>query len=117
LESHEGRAIDGVFGVSLFRRFVVVIDPDNKTLELYEPQGFSYHGAGVVVPLHFGSAALFKATIEVEGGRPLDCRLAVDSGTYSALRLYRQFVQKNQLLATGRPGIDSFGFGIGGEFL
>lgn len=116
LESHEGRTIEGILGVSLFQRFVVVIDYGGKTLELYEPQGFSYHGTGVVVPLRLGSAALFKATIDVEGRGPVDCTLAVDSGTYSALRLYRPFAEKHQLLADGTPLVDSFGFGLGGEF-
>jgi hypothetical protein len=114
--SREGRTIDGVLGVSLFHRFVVVIDYANKTLELYEPQGFSHETVGVVVPLDIGSAALFRAKIDLEGRRPLDCRLAVDSGTYSALRLYRPFVQKHQLLAVGSGGINSFGFGLGGDF-
>jgi hypothetical protein len=63
LESHEGRRVDGVLGVNLFRSFVVVIDYGNRTLEIYNPQSFKYHGAGVIVPLHYENAALFKATI------------------------------------------------------
>ena len=116
LESHEGRTIDGVLGVALFRRFVVVIDYAAKTLELYDPQGFSYHGAGAVVPLHIGSAAIFKATVDLDGHGPLDCKLAVDSGTYSALRLYRPLVRKHHLLPANTQVVESFGFGLGGEF-
>jgi hypothetical protein len=116
LESHEGRAIAGILGVNLFRRFIVVIDYSNRTLALYEPQGFAYSGAGEVVPLQIGRAALFSATIELEDRGLLECKLAVDSGTYSALRLYHPFVQKHRILGPATPSIDSFGFGIGGEF-
>lgn len=70
----------------------------------------------MAVPLHIGNAALFEASIDLGGRGPVNCRLAVDSGTYSALRLYHPFVQKHQLLADGTPVIDSFGFGLGGEF-
>lgn len=116
LESHEGRTIDGVLGVDLFRRFIVVIDYGAKTLALYTPQGFSYHGDGVAVPLHIGRAALFDAHLDVDGEGPVDCRLAVDSGTYSALRLYRPFVRKHHLPVANTQVVDSFGFGLGGEF-
>jgi Aspartyl protease/PDZ domain len=116
LESHEGRAIAGVLGVDLFHRFIVLIDYSDKTLALYEPQGFTYHGTGEVVPLHIKSTALLEATIEIEGRGPIECKLAVDSGTYSALRLYRPFVQKHHIVGPETPSIDSFGFGIGGEF-
>ena len=59
-------------------------------------------------------AALLNAVIEVPGRDPMTCNLAVDLGTYSALRLYRPFLEKHHLV--DYPGIDSFGFGLGGEF-
>jgi hypothetical protein len=115
LESYEGRAVAGVLGVNLFRRYIVEIDYFHKTLALYEPQTFAYHGPGEIVQLHFGDAAMFEATLEFEGGGSLQCTLGVDSGTYSALLFHRPYVQKHRVLLAG-SGIDSFGFGIGGEF-
>jgi len=50
------------------------------------------------------------------GYEPLACNLAVDSGAYSALRLYRPYLKKHHLLELHAPLIDSFGFGLGGEF-
>jgi hypothetical protein len=116
LEAHEGRTIAGVLGVDLFRHFVVVIDYAARTLRLYEPESFVYQGPGEIVPLHFGKAALFHATISIPGRDPMTAQLAVDSGTYSALRLYRPFAQKHDLLQMQIPLVDSIGFGIGGEF-
>ena len=116
LEAHEGRPIEGVLGVNLFRRYVVVINYAAKTLALYEPLGFVYRGAGERIPLRLGNAALFHASIELPGHESVQCDLSVDSGTYSALRLYRPFVQKHHLLGPHTPSIESIGFGIGGEF-
>jgi hypothetical protein len=53
LASHEGRSIEGVLGVNLFRRYVVVIDYPAKTLALYEPARFAYQGPGEIIPLRF----------------------------------------------------------------
>lgn len=114
LERHEGRFIEGVLGVNLFRRYVVVIDYPAKTLALYEPASFAYQGSGEIIPLRFkNGAACFRASIVLEGHDPIPSELAVDSGT-SALRLYRPYAQKNGI----RPAtaVDSFGFGLGGEF-
>ena len=104
----------GVLGVPLFRRYVVVIDYHAKMLSLYEPRDFVYHGPGERVRLRLGGAALLNAVIELPGRDPMTCNLAVDLGTYSALRLYRPFLEKHHLVDP--PGIDSFGFGLGGEF-
>jgi hypothetical protein len=114
LEAHEGRKIAGVLGVNLFRRYVVVIDYPAKTLSLYEPRDFVYRGSGERVALRLGSAALFRAVIGLPGHDSMPCDLAVDLGTYSALRLYRPYLERHHLLEL--PGIDSFGFGLGGEF-
>lgn len=114
LEEHEGRRIAGVLGVPLFRRYVVVIDYHAKMLSLYEPRDFVYRGPGERVPLRYHGAALLNAVIELPGRDPMTCNLAVDLGTYSALRLYRPFLEKHHLV--DHPGIDSFGFGLGDEF-
>jgi hypothetical protein len=114
LEEHEGRRIGGVLGVSLFRRYVVMIDYPTKTVSLYQPRDFVYSGPGDRVPLRLSPAALFNAVIELPDRDSIPCNLAVDLGTYSALRLYRPFLEKHYLL--DQPGMDSFGFGLGGEF-
>ena len=50
-------------------------------------------------------------------GQPAtDAHLAVDSGTYSALRLFRPFVEQHALISEDRNQFASFGFGAGGEF-
>jgi hypothetical protein len=120
LEKHEGRAIDGTLGVNFFHKYVVEIDYAARKLSVYDPATFLYSGAGAVVPLRIlnnGTVALFDAKIVGTDGRAaMEAHLAVDSGTYSALRLFRPFVEKHALIGEGRGQVASLGFGAGGEF-
>jgi aspartyl protease len=119
-ERHEGRKVDGTLGVNFFHKYVVEIEYAAQRLSIYDPSAFLYSGAGAVVPLRIlngGTLALFDARIVSAGGQPaIDARLAVDSGTYSALRFFRPFVEKHGLIGDGRNQFASFGFGAGGEF-
>src|SRR5271165_1767220 len=110
----EGRRIGGVVGVNFFRRYIVDTDYGAKTVSVYEPRTFVYRGSGEKIPLRFDNAALFQALVEMPGRDPIPCVLAVDSGTYSTVRLYRPFLEKHHL--SDVHGIESFGFGLGGEF-
>lgn len=112
LEAREGRPIAGVLGLDLFRKYVVVLDYERKQVSLFDPKHFSYYGSGITVPL-----PLFQASMQMPGGQPISLQLAIDLGTYSALRLVPHFARKYNLLAgLGSPSLPSFGFGIGGEF-
>lgn len=120
LEKHEGRAIDGTLGVNFFHRYVVEIDYEKRKLLMFEPSTFVITGHGVPVPLQLlagGTVALFDAKIVgADGQAAMEAHLAVDCGTYSALRLFRPFVEKHALIGEGRGQFASFGFGAGGEF-
>lgn len=117
MEMHEGRPIQGILGVDLFKRFVVTIDYAAQRLTLSDPGSFDYHGSGVIIPLDFrGEAALFSAAILPAGGPQVPANLAVDLGTYTALRLYTPFLKRNRLVPSADRSVDSFDFGTGGEF-
>jgi hypothetical protein len=120
LEKHEGRTIDGTLGVNFFHKYVVKIDYVARKLCVYDQTTFSYSGTVSVIPLRIlngGTVALLDAKIVgAEGEHDVDVHLAVDSGTYSALRLFRSFVERHALIAEGRNQFASFGFGAGGEF-
>ena len=98
MEMYEGRRIQGVLGVDLFNRFVVTIDYAARSLNLSNPNVFEYHGNGTIIPLqgtlNLGKTALFSAAILPPAGRPITVKLAVDLGTYTALRLYTPFSEK-----------------------
>ncbi|MGA3211251.1 MAG: aspartyl protease family protein [Terriglobales bacterium] len=119
LESYEGRRIDGVLGAELFKNFVVQIDYQERVLSLYDPSIYAFPGHGDTLPLHIlkgGALPLVQAKIFVPGKEPIDARLAIDLGTYSALRLYRPLDEKQGLPMPGQKVMSFFGFGLGGEF-
>jgi len=117
LESFEGRRIDGILGVRLFQEHVVEIDYARQVLRLYPAATYTYRGSGEAVPLHFGNGtALLDGQIEVRSGELINARLAIDLGTYSALRLYRHFLSDHRDIFSGLHSTESFGFGMGGEF-
>jgi hypothetical protein len=117
-EKNEGWNVDGTLGVNFFHKYVVTIDYAAQRLSVYDPPSFSYSGEGSIVPLSIldgGTLALFDAKLIAAGQQTIAARLAVDSGTYSALRLFRPFVEKHALIG-GRNQFASFGFGAGGKF-
>jgi len=111
-ESHEGRAVDGILGINLFYRYVVEIDYANKTLKLYEPKTYVNSGDGEIVPL-----PLFHCKIEMAGQSPIDAEMGIDQGTYTAVRLFRNFTANHALIAADNQNVQpSFGYGLGGEY-
>lgn len=115
----EGRAVDAIVGKDLFARFVVDVDYDAGRLTLRNPRSFDYRGRGEIVPLHLSrdrSRAWMSGTVTAAGGGTIPVRLGLDIGTYSAVRLYAPFVREHALATTSGTTIESYGFGLGGEF-
>ncbi len=84
-----------------------------------DPASFAYHGTGSVIPLHVSrtrDVAWMSARVTFPSLAPIETRLGLDMGTYSALRFYRPFVNAHRLSAAVPNGVTSFGFGLGGEF-
>ena len=116
---HEGRLNAGVLGKDTYARFVVDVDYAAHTLTLRDPSTFTYSGSGIVIPLHVrrdARSAWMAARITVPGSGPVDARLGLDMGTYSALRLYSPFVKRRALLGAASGTVATYGFGLGGEF-
>lgn len=116
---HEGRLNDGVLGKDIYTRFVVDVDYAARPLTLRDPATFTYRGSGVVISLHLrrgATGAWMAARITLAGAGPVDARLGLDMGTYSALRLYSPFVRRRGLLGAVPRAVASYGFGLGGEF-
>ena len=75
------RRVDGIIGIELFRRFVVVIDYRTQTLQLIEPDHFVYAGPGEPVPVSYNRRlAIVAGSVSPFGGPPIPVKLMVDSG-------------------------------------
>jgi hypothetical protein len=100
------RRVDGIIGIELFRRYVVVIDYPGRTLQIREPEGFVYDGPGATLPVTYHRRLpIVNGSVTPYGGERIPVKLMVDSGG-SALHadFSRAFGQETGLVA-GMRGI------------
>lgn len=118
LEAQAGRPLDGLVGIDLFTRYVVEIDYRGNKVSLYDPQTYSYSGAGESIPLTLRDGHFFvPAKIEMPGRPRLDGQFLIDTGggLVTAV-LTTPFAQSNSLPApTQRAISDRSLSGLGGE--
>src|SRR6266550_2601998 len=101
---YDGHAVDGLLGYDFICRFVVQIDYANRTINLFEPRGYKYLGAGEVIPLIMleddsgGKVPLVRARIRQLGRDPIDGKFIADTGDRGALTFNSPFVVANKLL-------------------
>jgi hypothetical protein len=122
LEAIGGRPLDGLVGRDLFTRYVVEIDYLGNKISLYDPQTYTYSGAGESIPLTLRGGHLFvPAKIEMPGRPPLDGQFLVDTGGgLVTLVLTTPFAHSNNLAnnlpaPTQRTILDRSLGGLGGE--
>lgn len=115
IEGMSGRAIDGVLGANLFRRYVVQLDYAARQLRLFDPHTFVYHGAGESVPLAISGLPFVTASVTVPGNKRVEGLFVVDTGSHSALGLNSPFVATNNLL-DGIRAVSSVDISLGGAW-
>lgn len=118
LEAQAGRPLDGLVGRDLFTRYVVEIDYLGNKISLYDPQTYTYSGAGESIPLTLRDGHFFvPAKIEMPGRPRLDGQFLVDTGggLVTAV-LTTPFAHSNSLPApTQKTILDRSLSGLGGE--
>jgi hypothetical protein len=110
------RKRDGVLGYGFFRRFVVEIDHQAKTIKLHDPASYTYTGEGERIPLRFrNTAPIVTAEIKRPGRAPISGQFEIDTGCDGGLCLGQKFVEANQLRETADVTEDSVRKGVGGD--
>jgi hypothetical protein len=116
LENNTGRAMDGILGSQLFRRYVVEIDYETSQITLYEPAGFDAAGRGQSLPLRFQDEHPYvRAKLTLPGQRPIEDEFVVDLGSNLPLILLPSFIEERRLRSSLPPTVDVVGRGVGGE--
>jgi hypothetical protein len=118
LPSAAGRDIDGIIGGEFIRQFVVEIDYQARTITLHDRDGFTYSGAGETLPIDFNADGhpVVTARVTPLGGRPLERRFMLDTGSGLALALHSPFVVEQNLLGPQSKTIRAVGgSGAGGR--
>jgi hypothetical protein len=108
-----GVKIDGIIGYSFFKRFIVSINFDTKTVQVFMPGEFKYpkHGytlrpAITALPMQF--ARLYE-------NRPFSARYYIDTGAGLCLLLSQMVVEDSALFGTKKKIYKTIAEGIGGK--
>jgi len=111
LASAEGVAENGLIGYEVFKRFVVRVDYERRTLTLTLPAAFTYRGTGTVVPFKFN-----EHIPQVEGAIDgVAGTFDIDTGSRASLDLLAPFVEEHGLRARYAPRFEGVaGWGVGG---
>jgi len=109
-----GRKIDGVIGNDILKQFAVEIDYSAKIINLYEPQGYRYSGAGKINPLIMEESLPFvHASITPEGLAPIEAKFEIDSGSTGAILLNTPFVKNHRVLVSAKKTVPTNIRGVG----
>jgi hypothetical protein len=111
LTSAEGAPVHGLIGYEVFKRFVVRVDYEHRTMTLTLPAAFSYHGGGVVVPFKFDEhVPQVAGSIDGIAGA-----FDIDTGSRASVDLLGSFVEQHGLRARYAPKVEGVaGWGVGG---
>ncbi len=103
------RQVDGVVGIEIFRKYVVVMDYPGRSMEIIDPAAFSYKGDGTVVPVQYAQKLPYvSGSITPFGGEPIPVKLMVDSGGSSFnVDFYQPFEEKHHIVSNLRDVRDS----------
>ena len=106
----------GILGYDLFKYFVVDIDHAAKLMNLYEPSGYQYRGAGQTIPLNIqdDGAIYVQARVQTPGGNTLTGEFVIDTGGTQTLLLATAFVEEHRLLDSMGKTLPVGGGGVGG---
>lgn len=86
LEASLGVKVDGILGYELFRRFVVTIDYESKTLTLTRPEAFHPVESAQALPIDFRDKwAFVKGDLVLPGPVTVEDSFLIDSGSGDAV--------------------------------
>jgi hypothetical protein len=96
------RRIDGLLGYDVFSRFVVRIDFEARTIDLWTPTAFRAPKVAIAVPIRFlGRLPAVSSTLKLPDGRSLPAQLVVDTGASQSIILRYPFAHENGLFDLG----------------
>ena len=99
-----------LLGLQILQRFVVKVDFDRQTLTLTQPDRFTYHGNGTVIPFHFQDNQP-EVNGSVDGIAGV---FTIDTGDADSLLLIAPFVKRYALVERYGATIPYGGSAVGG---
>ncbi|MFN2480714.1 MAG: aspartyl protease family protein [Pyrinomonadaceae bacterium] len=103
-----GRQVGGIIGYDFIKEFVIEIDYAASLLNLYEPAGYVYRGAGEIVPVNLIERKPWvRAALVVSERQSFEGTFEIDTGGDGVMVVSTPFVKKHrldELIANRRAG-------------
>jgi hypothetical protein len=102
-------------GADFLARHVVEIDYAKGTMRIHDPKTYQPPRGAEVLPLMLDLGwPVVEATVTHGGGRPIPCRVIVDTGMRGTMTLFRPFSERHRLYDAARLHDFVIGAGAGG---
>ena len=113
LTSVYGMKIDGIIGYSFFKRYVVKINYDTQTIEVWEPGEMKIPKSGLLLRPVINNIPVFNA--DVADNTAISSRFYFDTGAGLCILLSEKFVKDSSILKRGKKITVTQAEGIGGK--
>lgn len=113
LSSVYGEKVDGIMGYSFFSRYIVKINFDSSTLEVYTPGKIDYPKEGTM--LHPAFTNLPIQWLNIKDRQKLGFNFYIDTGAGLCLLLNEKFVKDSNILLSRRKPVLTQAEGMGGK--
>ena len=111
-----GRAPDGILGYDFLRRYVVVLDYENRAIQFYDPASYENDGPDSGIVLDTSSRQPYvTAVIATADGRRAEGRFLIDTGSSDAVNLNTPFAERHSISESTPRVLSVRGQSIGGE--
>lgn len=98
LEISIGRNIDGIIGYDILNSYVVSMNYDTKTIELYDPKKYKYKGSGTMMSINLTSFIPHIAgQVTLSNGEKVKGEFFIDTGAKATVDFNTPFVEANEL--------------------
>ncbi|HEV2617330.1 MAG TPA: PDZ domain-containing protein [Candidatus Acidoferrales bacterium] len=106
LSSRVGRAIQGILGADVLSHFVVVINYERQTLQLYDPKSFQYKGAGIKLKMQMADGVpAVEAKLSIRHRGTLHGLFQIATTQTEALQFYAPFATAHKFSELGQKMI------------
>lgn len=113
LSSVYGEKVDGIIGYSFFSRYIVKINFDSSTIEVYSPGRIEYPGDGTL--LHPAFTNLPIQWLNIKDKKKLGFNFYFDTGAGLCLLMSEKFAADSSILLTRRRPVITQAEGMAGK--
>jgi hypothetical protein len=113
LTSVYGEKIDGIIGYTFFSKYIVKINFDSSSVEVFEPGSIRYPSGGVL--LHPLFTALPIQPLRIKDSRIINANFYLDTGAGLSFLLSKDFITDSAFILKKRVPVSVEAQGLGGK--